>query len=165
MRKVPPSPFKKDDHRTLYSTTELAAAAGVTPRTVRFYEAQGLLQPQRAGITRVYTYRDRARLALIRRSKKLGFSLQAIAEVLELYNIDPVRTQQARATLDKARGRIADLEEKMTDLQETLRELRKLEQQAVQQLSARKDDRFHREDNGPNDARTTHGARDKGRHR
>jgi DNA-binding transcriptional MerR regulator len=141
MRRTPPSPFTKDDHRALYSTTELAAAAGVTPRTVRFYEAQGLLQPQRAGVTRVYSYKDRARLALIRRSKKLGFSLEAIAEVLALYNIDPVRTQQARAALDKARSRIADLEEKMTDLQQTLRELRKLEQQAAAQLNSETTDK------------------------
>src|SRR5262249_24761794 len=110
-----------DEHGQLYSTTELAEAVGVTPRTVRFYEAQGLLQPQRAGIMRVYTYRDRARLALIRRVKRLGFSLQDIAEVLELYNVDPERADHARNALRKARGRIAELEEKMTDLQQTLR--------------------------------------------
>ena len=62
-----------DDRRRLYSTAELAADAGVTPRTVRFYETQGLLKPQRAGVMRVYTYRDRAKLALIRRGKRLGF--------------------------------------------------------------------------------------------
>ncbi len=162
-RAAPPAPFKPanrkaagEEHRRLYSTTELAALAGVTPRTVRFYEAQGLLQPQRAGIMRVYTYRDRARLALIQRSQKLGFSLQDISEVLELYNIDPVRAQQARAALDKARNHIADLEEKMTDLQQTLRELRKLEQQAAAQLTSRN------EDTGP---ATSIRARDKGRHR
>jgi DNA-binding transcriptional MerR regulator len=141
-----------DDHRRLYSTTELAVAAGVTPRTVRFYEAQGLLQPQRAGIMRVYTYRDRARLALIRRSKRLGFSLQDIADVLALYNVDQERTEHARTALRKARGRIAELEEKMTDLQQTLRELRKLEQQASAQLGNQPDDSGMK-------------SRDKGRHR
>lgn len=153
----------RDEHRQLYSTTELASAVGVTPRTVRFYEAEGLLQPQRAGIMRVYSYKDRARLALIRRSKKLGFSLQDIAEVLELYNIDPARAPQARAALDKARSRIADLEEKMTDLQQTLRELRKLEQQAAAQLTSCAADKFHDQKNGPADHPTR--ARDKGRHR
>jgi DNA-binding transcriptional MerR regulator len=142
VRKAPPSPFKakkaSGEHSRLYSTTELAAAAGVTPRTVRFYEAQGLLQPQRAGVMRVYSYKDRARLALIRRGQKLGFSLQDIADVLELYNIDPAHSQKTRAALDKARNRIADLKEKMTDLQQTLRELRKLEQQATAHLNADK---------------------------
>ena len=141
-----------DEHRRLYSTTELAAAAGVTPRTVRFYEAQGLLQPQRAGIMRVYTYRDRARLAMIRRGKRLGFSLQDIAEVLELYNVDPAHTEQARTALQKARGRIADMEQKMSDLQQTLRELRKLEQQATAQLTTQRN-------------ATGLKSRDKGRHR
>ncbi|TAK99398.1 MAG: MerR family DNA-binding transcriptional regulator [Rhodospirillaceae bacterium] len=151
----PPTSISKagtDERRRLYSTNELAASVGVTPRTVRFYEAQGLLQPQRAGIMRVYTYRDRARLALIRRGKRLGFSLQDIAEVLALYNVDPVRTEHARAAIKKARGRIAELEEKMTDLQQTLRELRKLEQQATAQLTTHQDD-------------TGLKSRDKGRHR
>jgi len=129
-----------EDHRRLYSTTELAEIAGVTPRTVRFYEAQGLLQPQRAGIMRVYTFRDRARLALIRRSKRLGFSLQDIADVVALYNVDQDPADHARAALSKARGRIAELEEKMTDLQQTLRELRKLEQQASAQLGNQQDE-------------------------
>jgi len=155
-RTVPPPPSLAkagaDDHRRLYSTNELAAAVGVTPRTVRFYEAQGLLQPQRAGIMRVYTYRDRARLALIRRSKRLGFSLQDIAEVLELYNVDGVRTDQAKTALRKARGRIAELEDKMTDLQDTLRELRKLEQRATAQLTTQR-------------VETSPKGRDKGRHR
>jgi DNA-binding transcriptional MerR regulator len=158
MTRTAPIPFKAqgykaaDDRRQLYSTTELAAVAGVTPRTVRFYEAQGLLQPQRAGIMRVYTYRDRARLALIRRSKKLGFSLQDIAEVLELYDIDPARNEQARTALRKARTRITELEEKMEELQQTLRELRKLEQQAAARLS-------------PSSDHTNTKSRDKGRHR
>jgi DNA-binding transcriptional MerR regulator len=140
-RQTPFPPPHADERRRLYSTTELAAAAGVTPRTVRFYEAQGLLQPQRAGIMRVYTYHDRARLALIRRGKRLGFSLQDIADVLELYNVNPERAEQTRVALRKARGRIAELEEKMNDLQQTLRELRKLEQHAAAQLTPSRDAR------------------------
>ena len=154
--KTPTFGKTSDERRRLYSTTELAAAVGVTPRTVRFYEAQGLLQPQRAGIMRVYTYHDRARLALIRRSKRLGFSLQDIADVLTLYNVDSESTEHTRVALNKARGRIAELEEKMTDLQQTLRELRKLEQHASAQLTHSRNDSSHK-DRGLK-------VRDKGRH-
>ena len=139
----------EDDRRRLYSTTELAVAAGVTPRTVRFYETQGLLKPQRAGMMRVYTYRDRAKLALIRRGKRLGFSLTDIAEVLELYGTDPEHAEQMRHLRSKAQARIAELEEKLRDLQETLAELRQIEKQATEYL--------HTHANGPQ-------SRDLGRH-
>jgi DNA-binding transcriptional MerR regulator len=125
-----------DERRRLYSTAELAAAAGVTPRTVRFYETQGLLKPQRAGAMRVYNYRDRARLALIRRGKRLGFSLTDIAEFLELYGADPEHAEQVRHVLDKARSRIGELEEKLKDIQDTLAELREIERQARSHLNA-----------------------------
>ncbi len=138
-----------EDRRKLYSTTELAAAAGVTPRTVRFYEMQGLLKPQRAGAMRVYNYRDRAKLALIRRGKRLGFSLTDIAEVLELYGTDPKHAEQMRLLRGKAHARIAELEEKLHDLQETLSELRQIEKQA--------NDYLHTHSNGPQ-------SRDLGRH-
>jgi DNA-binding transcriptional MerR regulator len=130
-----------DDRRRLYSTGELASAAGVTPRTVRFYESQGLLKPQRAGATRVYTYRDRAKLALIRRGKRLGFSLTDIADFIELYGADPVHAEQTRLLRDKARARIAELELKLQDLQETLSELRKIEQQATAHLHSNASDK------------------------
>ena len=64
----------------IFSVTELARDLGVTPRTIRFYEDQGLISPQRAGNTRVYTHRDRARMILILRGKQLGFSLRDIKE-------------------------------------------------------------------------------------
>ncbi|MBV9755883.1 MAG: MerR family transcriptional regulator, partial [Alphaproteobacteria bacterium] len=67
-----------------YTVTQLSAELGVTPRAIRFYETKGLLAPRRAGTTRVYTHRDRARLILILRGKRLGFSLREIKEYLEL---------------------------------------------------------------------------------
>ena len=143
---------KQTEDRKFYSTSELAAAVGVTPRTVRFYEAQGLLKPERAGAVRVYTYRDRARLALIRRGKGLGFSLQDIAEVLELYRAEPGRAEHMRRVRDTARSRIAELESKLDDLQETLRELRQIEQDATAHLT-------------PSHEHTGPKSRDKGRHR
>lgn len=136
----------EEDRRRLYSTTELAAAAGVTPRTVRFYETQGLLKPQRAGAMRVYTYRDRAKLALIRRGKRLGFSLEDIADFLELYGTDPEHADQMRLLRGKARARIVELEEKLRDLQDTLAELRQIEKQAT--------DYLHTHANGPHRAAT-----------
>jgi len=126
---------KQLPEQRLYSTRELAAAVGVTPRTVRFYEAQGLLRPQRAGPIRVYSYDDRAKLALIRRGKGLGYSLQDLAEVLDLYHADPRHSEQMQRVQTAARTRIAELERKLVDLKETLRELRRLEQKAARHLA------------------------------
>jgi DNA-binding transcriptional MerR regulator len=126
---------KQAPEQRLYSTRELAAAVGVTPRTVRFYEAQGLLRPQRAGPMRIYSYDDRAKLALIRRGKGLGYSLHDLAEVLDLYHADPRASEQMQRVRAAARARIVDLERKLVDLKETLRELRRLEQNAARRLA------------------------------
>ena len=108
----------------LYSVTELAQELDVTPRALRFYEDKGLIAPQRAGKTRVYTHRDRGRMILILRGKRLGFSLKEIAEWLDLYDSDPGQVEQMRLTLNKARDRIETLEAQHRDLQQTLDELR-----------------------------------------
>src|SRR5919199_3415968 len=91
----------------MYSIGDLAAEFEVSPRTIRFYEDQGLIAPQRIGNNRVYTHRDRARLKLILRGKRLGFALSDIKELLDLYDVDETRATQLRATLKKARERIA----------------------------------------------------------
>ncbi|MFD2189817.1 MerR family transcriptional regulator [Pistricoccus aurantiacus] len=72
-----------------YSISELARLFEVTPRTIRFYEQEGLLAPQRRGQTRVYTDKDRVRLKLTLRGKRLGFTLAEIREVVELYDAMP----------------------------------------------------------------------------
>ena len=72
----------------LYSITELAEEFDITPRAIRFYETKCLLSPQRAGATRVYNYRDRARLMLVLRGKRLGFSLEDIKEYIDLYDAE-----------------------------------------------------------------------------
>ncbi|WP_299400007.1 MerR family DNA-binding transcriptional regulator [Pelagibius sp.] len=110
----------------LYSVTELAQELDVTPRALRFYEDKGLIAPQRAGKTRVYTHRDRGRMILILRGKRLGFSLREIAEWLDLYDSDPGQVEQMRLTLNKARDRIETLEAQHRDLQQTLDELRSI---------------------------------------
>ena len=108
----------------LYSVTELANDLGVTPRALRFYEDKGLIAPQRAGNARVYTHRDRGRLMLILRGKRLGFTLSEVREWLDLYEVDPDRTSQMTRLRDKVRTRIDALEQQRRDLDATLKELR-----------------------------------------
>ena len=122
------------DRDRLYTVTELAALLGVTARAIRFYETKGLLSPQRAGSTRVYSYRDRARLQLILRSKKLGFSLADIREYLDLYDPTSGQAEQQRLLLRKVRGRIASLSQQQEALESTLAELRDLEATAERAL-------------------------------
>ncbi len=113
--------------RTLYSITELADDLGVTPRAIRFYEDKGLIAPQRVGNARVYDRRDRGRMILILRGKRLGFALREIRDWLDLYDADPSQTGQMRVLLNKARGRIAELERQREDIDTTLGELREIE--------------------------------------
>ena len=109
--------------RTHWSISDLAAEFAVTPRTIRFYEDEGLISPDRIGTSRLYSKRDRARLAWILRGKRLGFSLADIRELLDLYDAgDGRRTQKAR-TADKCRERIAALEAQRTDLDAMISEL------------------------------------------
>jgi DNA-binding transcriptional MerR regulator len=122
------------DRDRLYTVTELAELLGVTARAIRFYETKGLLSPQRAGSTRVYSYRDRARLQLILRSKKLGFSLADIREYLDLYDPTSGQAEQQRLLLSKVRGRIASLRQQQEALESTLAELRDLEATAERAL-------------------------------
>jgi DNA-binding transcriptional MerR regulator len=120
-------PPPKHEER-LYSITELADEVGATPRAIRFYESKGLLAPQRAGSNRVYTYRDRARLLIILRGKRLGFSLALIQKYLALYDADPSRKGQLPHLLRSARQRIAELESQRQDLEVTIEELKEIEQ-------------------------------------
>jgi DNA-binding transcriptional MerR regulator len=121
----------------IYSVTELARDLGVTPRTIRFYEDQGLISPQRAGNTRVYTHRDRARMILILRGKQLGFSLRDIKEYLDLYALDATQTEQVQHLARKARERIDMLESQLQAVKTTLSELREIERAALETLTER----------------------------
>ena len=121
----------------IYSVTELARDLGVTPRTIRFYEDQGLISPQRAGNTRVYTHRDRARMILILRGKQLGFSLRDIKEYLDLYVVDASKTEQVQHLARKARERIDSLEAQLQAVKTTLSELKEIERQALDTLTER----------------------------
>ncbi|MFQ6023290.1 MAG: MerR family DNA-binding transcriptional regulator [Acidiferrobacterales bacterium] len=120
-----------------YSVTELADAYGITARAIRFYESKGLLTPQRVGWTRAYTHRERARLELILRGKRLGFSLADIKEYLALYDADPKQVEQLAWLTEKIRARIVELEEQRDTLSNALSELKDIERQAEAALRER----------------------------
>ncbi|WP_209879336.1 MerR family transcriptional regulator [Azospirillum soli] len=118
----------EDDARS-YAIGELADEFGLTHRTIRHYEDEGLLAPAREGTARVYSHRDRARLALICRGKRLGFSLAEIKDFLTLYDADDAQLEQMRFMQRLARRRITDLERQLQDVQQTLAELRTIDSQ------------------------------------
>jgi len=107
-----------------YTITELAEEFQVTSRTIRFYEDKELLQPKRNGLNRVYSRRDRARLRLILRGKRLGFRLDEIKEMLDLYHHGDGQVEQLRVLLGKSRERIEVLERQRRDVDQVLKELR-----------------------------------------
>ncbi|OSQ31577.1 MerR family DNA-binding transcriptional regulator [Thalassospira sp. MCCC 1A03138] len=123
---------KIDDR--FYTVPELAENLGVTPRTIRFYEQKGLVAPQRAGTTRIYTRQDRARMLIILRGKRLGFTLKEIADYLDLYGADPTQAEQIKMLLTRVRERIEALEDQRQALDITLDELRDIEQQSIDAL-------------------------------
>ncbi len=102
---------------------ELVAEFGVTARTIRFYEDRGLLTPRRQGQRRVYEGRDRVRLALVLRGRRLGFSLDEIATIVDMYDAEPGEAGQLRYLLDQIAARRRDLEQRRRDIDETLAEL------------------------------------------
>ncbi len=125
-----------DSAEKLFSVSQLGLDLGVSARTIRFYEAKGLIAPKRAGNNRVYTQRDRGRMILILRGKKLGFTLRDIKEYLDLYDADPTRAKQLRLLLKAVRSRILKLEDQRVALDEALGELREVESQANAALAS-----------------------------
>ncbi|MGF7173156.1 DNA-binding transcriptional MerR regulator [Azospirillum doebereinerae] len=121
----------------LYTVNQLAEELGITPRALRFYEVKGLLAPNRVGNNRVYTKRDRARLKLILRGKRLGFSLAEIREYLDLYNVDG-GVEQQKNLLKRVQTRLKDLAQQREDLEATVGELKEIEDQVTTLLAQRK---------------------------
>src|SRR3990167_9090379 len=122
----------------LFGITELCREFGITLRALRFYEDKGLLSPRRINGARVYTRRDRARLALILRAKAIGSPLSEIKQYLDLYGDQGEgRTQQMSYVIERTDTEIAELEKKRAQIDETLAELRVINASCRGQLEAR----------------------------
>ena len=117
------------------TVTQLARDLGITARTIRFYEDKGLISPQRAGSTRVYTARNRARMSLILRGKRLGFSLREIKDYLDLYDVDQTQSEQIKLLLTGVHKRLESLREQRREIETTINELEDIERQAVDALA------------------------------
>lgn len=128
---------RSDDAGELFGITELCAQFGITLRTIRFYEDKGLLSPRRVNGARVYTRRDRARLALILRSKAIGASLAEIKHYLDLYGAHGEgRRQQLQWVQQRTDASIRALEDKRAAIDATLAELRLINADVRRQLEA-----------------------------
>lgn len=120
----------------LWTISELAEEYQISARSIRFYEDKGLLQPQRVGTNRVYSYKDRARLKLILRGKRLGFSLEEIKEFIGLYNteLDPELMGQLQFLLKNVQDKVSILKQQQLDLAMTLEELEHIEAECLKRL-------------------------------
>ncbi len=120
-----------------YSIQQLAREFAVTPRTLRFYEDKGLLAPERRGSTRRYSERDRVRLRLTLRGKRLGFSLDECLEIIDLYDpAQPNSTRQLVTLLERVRAHRADLLRKLADIEATLRAMDDVERSCLAGMGA-----------------------------
>lgn len=109
--------------RESYTITDLSTEFDVTARALRFYEDEGLIAPSRRGIARIYSKRDRARLAWILRAKRVGFSLSDIRELIDLYDVGDGRKTQREVTISMCRGRIELLKRQRADIDHSIDEL------------------------------------------
>ncbi len=119
-----------------FSISELAREFEVTTRAIRFYEDEKLLTPGRNGRQRVYSARDRVRLKLILRGKRLGFSLNEVREIIDMYDLDSGEAGQLRYFLEQINHRRKSLQQQRDDIDLTLKELDLIESQCQQRLTS-----------------------------
>ena len=117
-----------------WTITELAQDFDVTTRTIRFYEDKGLIAPERLKQRRIYHPRDRVRLQLVMRGKRLGFSLDEIQEMIDLYDADPTESAQLKMFIVKLRERRKLLQRQRNDINKVISEIREREQQCEKLL-------------------------------
>ena len=121
--------------QTTYSISDLSKEFDITTRSIRFYEDQGLLKPKRRGQTRIYGLKDRVRLKLILRGKRLGFSLAETRRLFELYDADKNSSSQLQTMLDLVEDKKSSLQQQMDDIKVVLMELNSAEQQCRSALA------------------------------
>ncbi len=126
-----------DKHPATYSISDLAREFGITPRTIRFYEDHGLISPHREGRTRVFTRRDRTRLKLALRGRRLGFSLAEIGHLIGMYDTALDKDSQLTEFLNGLALRKAALMQQREDIEAILQEVSAFELQCQTLLSAR----------------------------
>ena len=121
--------------REFYTITELTREFGVSTRTIRFYEDEGLIKPVRRGRTRLFRPSDRVLLKQILRGKRLGFSIAEIREIIAMYKAPEGEEGQIKALISGISDKRADLEQKRRDIEDTLRELDAAEENCFERLA------------------------------
>ena len=124
-----------DSGQEQFSISDLSQEFDVTTRAIRFYEDEGLLEPRRKGRRRVYTVRDRVRLKLILRGKRLGFSLSEIGDIITMYDSEPGEAGQLHYFINKISARRTVLKQQRDDIDVTLNELDAIEKQCRKTLA------------------------------
>jgi len=109
--------------REHFTISDLTAEFGLTARALRFYEDEGLIAPARQGLSRVYSKRDRARLAWIMRAKNVGFSLTEIKEMIDLYDLGDGRVEQRRVTVARCKQQVERMQAQHADIDAAIKEL------------------------------------------
>lgn len=123
-----------DVEQELFSIADLAKEFDISTRTIRFYESKGLITPKRVGTTRIFQKKDRARLILILRGKRLGFSLKDIAEYLDLYHADDKQVTQVKLLYERVNERLEALRDQKHDLETAIQELEFMQNWAKENL-------------------------------
>jgi DNA-binding transcriptional MerR regulator len=126
-----------------YSISELSKEFDITTRSIRFYEDQGLISPNRKGQTRIYNQRDRVRLKLILRGKRLGFSLAETGRLFELYDVDKTSSKQLNSIMQLINDKKNDLKQKLEDVNAVLIELDDLKDNCQKTLTALETNKIH----------------------
>lgn len=119
---------------TKYSISDLSKEFDITTRSIRFYEDQGLVSPARKGQTRIYNQRDKVRLKLILRGKRLGFSLAETGRLFELYDVDKTSAKQLNSIMELIHNKKRDLTQQLEDINAVLIELNDLEDNCQETL-------------------------------
>jgi DNA-binding transcriptional MerR regulator len=127
--------LQKEASTKTYNISDLAAEFDVTARSIRFYEDQDLLSPERIGRNRLFHERDRVRLKLILRGKRLGFSLAEIREIFDLYDSEPGEEAQLRYLIDSINQKRAALSQQREDIDAVLLEMDEVEQRVRKSLA------------------------------